>query len=201
MDKNEWINQFQDGLRQKGADNPLKNYVHTREGPFNAKLSASVSPCVWLYDSPFQISVNLVGGGLTIVIDQELEFSKASEADVSRLLDSVRIVKCRTRGCHNPAFDSGTSLKHRDGKCEQCGLKAFDKELQKAQLAERRKLAQLDRKHRARGFTHRVDAWVHADGGDQQLSMWMCDPTGATIRSELAREGVSDLQTYTVHEL
>lgn len=80
-------------------------------------------------------------------------------------------------------------------------MKAFDKELQKAQLAEQEKLAALDRKHRARGFTHRVDAWVHADGGDQQVSMWMCDPTEATIRSELLREGVSDLQTYTVHEL
>lgn len=157
MDKNEWINQLQDGARQQGPDNPLKNYVRTREGPFDAKLSASVSPCVWLYDSPFQISVNLVGGGLTIVIDNELQFSKATEADVGRLLDSVRIVKCKTRGCHNPAFDPGTSLKHRDGKCEQCARKAFDKELQKAQLAEQKKLAALDRKHRARGFTHRVD--------------------------------------------
>jgi hypothetical protein len=201
MDKNEWINQFQDGLRQKGPDNALKNYVLTREGSFNAKLSASVSPCVWLYDSPFQISVNLVGGGLTIVIDNELQFSDATEVDVGRLLDSVRIVKCRTRGCHNPAFDPETSLKHRDGKCEQCGRKAFDKELQKAQLVEQKKLAALDRKHRARGFTHRVDAWVHADGGDQQVSMWMCDPTEATIRSELLREGVSDLQAYKLHEL
>jgi len=201
MDKNEWINQFQEELRQKGPDNLLKNYVHTREGPFNAKLSASVSPCVWLYDSPFQISVNLVGGGLTIVIDDELQFNKATEADVGRLLDSVRIVKCRTRGCHNPAFDPGTSLKHRDGKCEHCALKAFDKELQKAQLTEQRKLAALDRKHRARGFTHRVDAWVHADGGDQQVSFWMCAPTEASIRSELLREGVSDLQAYKLHEL
>lgn len=82
MEKNEWINQFQNGLRQKGPDNPLKNCVHTQEGPFNAKLSASVSPSVWLYDSPFQISVKLVGGGLTIVIDNDLQFSKATEADV-----------------------------------------------------------------------------------------------------------------------
>lgn len=201
MDKNEWINQFQDRLRQQGPDNPLKNYVHTREGPFNARLSASVSPCVWLYDSPFQISVNLAGGGLTIVIDSELQLNQASEADVSRLLDSVRIVKCRTRGCHNPAFDPGALLKHREGKCEQCALKAFGKELQKAQQAEQKKLAALDRKHRARGFTHRVDAWVHVDGGDRQISMWICDPTEAIIRSELLREGVSDLQNFTLHQL
>jgi len=201
MDKNEWINQLQDGLREQGAESPLKNYVCTREAHGDAKLSATVSPCVWLYDTPFQITVNLVGGGQTIVIDSGLRLRQATEADVERLLDSVRIVKCRTRGCRNPAFDSRTTLKHRDGRCEQCAMKLFDKELEKAQLAESKKLAQMDRKHRARGFTHRVDAWVQADGGDQQLSIWMCDPTETAIRSELIRAGVTDLQHYTLHPL
>jgi hypothetical protein len=201
MDKNEWINQFQDGLRQQKADNPLKNYVHTREGPLDAKLSASVSPCVWLYDSPFQISVKLVGGGLTIVIDDRLQFSEATEADVIRLLDSVGIIKCRARGCHNPAFDPASTLKHRDGKCEQCALAMLDNELAKAQAAEQKKLVQLNRKHRARGFTHRVDVWIHAEGGDQEVSIWLSHPTDAVIRSELLRSGFADVQTYTLHQL
>lgn len=201
MDKSEWVNQFQDELRQKGPNAPLKNYVHTREAPFSAQLSASVSPCVWLYDTPFQITVNLVGGGSTIVIDNELRIGRSTEADVGRLLDRVQIVKCRTRGCRNPAFDPSTTLKHRDGRCEQCAMELFNKEFEQAQLAERKKLAQMDRKHRARGFTHRVDAWVHADGGDQQLSIWMCDPTEAAIHDELTGSGVTDLQHYTVHQL
>ena len=201
MDKNEWINQFQDGLRQQKPDNSLKNYVRTREGPFNAKLSASVSPCVWLYDSPFQISVKLVGGGLTIVIDDRLRFSDATEADVTRLFDSVGIVKCRSRGCHNPAFDPASTVKHRDGKCEQCALAMFDKELAKVQAAERKKLAQLDRKYKARGFTHRIDAWIHAEGGDQTVSVWLSDPADAVIRSELLRLGALDVQSYIVYQL
>ena len=73
--------------------------------------------------------MKLVGGGLTIVIDNEPQFSKDTEADVGRLLDSVRIVTGGTHGCHSPAFDPGPSLKHRDGKCEPCALKALDKEL------------------------------------------------------------------------
>lgn len=201
MDKKEWVSQFQDELRRKGNQSTLKNHVCTREAAFNAKLSASVSPCVWLYDAPFQISVTLAGGGSTIVIDDQLRLGQASDADISRLLDSVGILECRTRGCRNPAFDPPTTLKHRDGKCEECALKLFDRELEKAQLAEKRKLAQLDRKYRARGFTHRVDAWIHADGGDQQLSLWVCEPSDASIRDELRLSGVSDLQSYSLHPL
>jgi len=93
------------------------------------------------------------------------------------------------------------TLKHRDGKCEQCAMAVLNKDLEKAQLAEQKKLAQMDRLHRARGFTHRVDAWVHADGGDQQLSIWMCDPTEASIRSELIRSGVTDFKNFTFREL
>lgn len=201
MDKNEWINQFQDKARGEGRDSLLKNYVRTREGPLEAKLSASVSPCVWMYDAPFQISVSLAGGGSTIVVDDGLRLDQATEADVARLLDSVGVIKCRTRGCRNPAFDPATSVSHRDGRCEKCALDRFDKELKAAQAAEQKKLAQLDRKHKARGFTHRVDAWVHADGGDQELSFWLCDPTDTIIRSELRRAGVTDLQSYTLHQL
>lgn len=201
MDKNEWINQFQDDARRQGPDSPLKNCVCTREAPLDAKLSASVSPCVWMYGGPFQISVNLAGGGSTIVIDSELRLDQATEADIIRLLDSVGIVKCRTRGCQNPAFDPRTTLKNRDGRCEPCALAVFDKELNAAQAAERKKLARMDRQYKARGFTHRVDAWVHAEGGDQQLSIWLRDPTDMIIRSELLRSGVADSQSYTLHQL
>jgi len=201
MDKHEWINQFQDKARREGRESTLKNYVLTREGPLDAKLSASVSPCVWMYDSPFQISVSLLGGGNTIVVDNDLRLEQATEADIARMLDSVGIVKCGTRGCRNPAFDPGTSLKHRDGKCENCAIDRFDKELKAARVAEQKKLAQLDRKQRARGFTHRVEAWVHADGGDKQISIWLCNPTDATIRSELARSGALSMENYTLHQL
>lgn len=201
MDKNEWINQFQDNARRQGQDSPLKNCVCTREATLDAKLSASVSPCVWMYDSPFQVSVNLAGGGTTIVIDNDLRLDQTTKADIIRLLDSVDIVKCRTRGCRNPAFDPRTTLKHRDGRCESCALPLLDKELEVAQAAERKKLVRLDRQNKARGFTHRVDTWVHSEGGDQQLSIWFRDPTDMIICSELRRSGVSDLQSYTLHQL
>lgn len=201
MDKNDWINQFQDKLRQTALGHPLQNRVVTRQGSLGAKLSATVSPCVWLYNSPFQITVTLVEGGTTFVIDNNVKFADATEADVSRLLDRVQVKKCKTRGCQNPAFDPATTLTHRDGKCEQCFMKNLDKELEKAKAADRRKLAQMDRLYRARGFTHRVEAWVHADGGDKQLSIWLANPTEDSIRNELLHAGADAVHGYTLHPL
>lgn len=201
MDKNEWINQFQDKLRETAPGHPLQDRVVTREGLLGARMSASVSPCVWLYNSSFQITVRLAGGGTTYVADNDVRFADATEADVARLLDRVQVRKCRTRGCQNPAFDPATTLAHRDGKCEQCFMKNLNKELENAQAAERRKLKQMDRLHRARGFTHRVEAWIHADGGDKQLSIWLVNPTDDSIRSELLRAGADAAQNYTLHPL
>lgn len=201
MDKNDWIDQFQDRLRQTAPCHPLQNRVVTREGPLGARLSASVSPCVWLYNSPFQITVTLAKGGTSIVTDDNVRFADATEADVARLLDRVQVQKCKTRGCQNPAFDPATMSAHRDGKCEQCFMKNLDKELEKAQKAERRELAQMDRLYRARGFTHRVEAWVHADGGDMQLSIWLANPTEDSIRNELLHAGADAAQGYTLHPL
>lgn len=201
MDKNEWINEFQDKLRQAAPGHPLQNLVVTREGPLGARMSASVSPCVWLYDSPFQITVTLAGGGTTYVADNDVKFAEATEADVARLLDRVQVKKCRARGCQNPAFDPATTSAHGDGRCEQCFMRNLNKELEKAQAAERRKLVQMDRLHRARGFTHRLEAWIHADGGDRQLSIWLANPTDDSIRSELLRAGAETAQNYTLHPL
>ena len=201
MEKNDWITQFQDQLRQAAPSHPLQNRVITRDGPLGAKLSASVSPCVWLYDSPFQIAVTLAGGGTTFVTDSDVKFTDATEADVTRLLDRVQVRKCRTRGCQNAAFDPATMSAHRDGKCEQCFIENLDKELEKAQKAERRKLAQMDRLYRARGFTHRIEAWVHTEGGDKQLSIWLANPTEDSIRNELLRAGADAAQGYTLQPL
>ncbi|BDT59549.1 hypothetical protein MasN3_30430 [Massilia varians] len=131
----------------------------------------------------------------------DVTFADATEADVARLLDRVQVKKCTTRGCRNPAFDPASAQAHRDGKCEQCFMKNLDKELEKTQAAARRKLAQMDRLYWARGFTHRVEAWVHADGGDKQLSIWLADPTDDSIRDELQRAGADPAQGETLHPL
>ena len=201
MDKNDWINQFQDELRQAAPAHPLQNRVVTRAGPLGARLSASVSPCVWMYNSTFQITVTLVEGGTTFVTDNDLEFANATEADVQRLLDRVKVKKCSTRGCRHPAFDPAAMSTNRGGKCEQCFIKKLDSDLVKAQVAEQRKLAQMDRMYRARGFTHRVEAWLHAEGGDKQLSIWLANPTEDNIHNELERAGADANQGYTLHAL
>lgn len=201
MDRQDWIDQFQDGARQSAPFHPLQNFVVTREGPRGARLSATVSPCVWLYDSTLQISVTLVGGGTTIVSDTNVRLPDITEADVVRLLDTVRLKKCTARGCHNPAFDPAFSSRHRDGKCEQCFLTRLGTELEKLQEAEKKNLAKMDRFYMARGFTHRADTWIHADGGDQQLSVWLLNPTDRAIRDELVRAGADAAQPYTLHPL
>lgn len=195
---NEAINQLQDSVRNK-EQNTLARAVVTREADMGAKLSGQVAPCCWMYNAPFQVSVSMAdGGGRIEVVDKSLRFEDATEADMQRLIDSVQVVRCKCKGCSNLAFDPSQNDTNREGKCEACFMRKLNEEFAKLQEKENAKLEKLDEKYRKQGFTHRVEIWVHAGGDDQQIYLWMRNPTTEQIQAELKKRKSRVLTDYRV---
>lgn len=176
----------------------LAEYTLTKEVE-GVQLTASISPCSWMYDNyGLQLSVAMHGGGTVTVHDSSTRFASATSADVERLFDTVRICQCKR--CGSPAFDPQSAKTNRNGLCETCFMQDLRKQLDKATQAENRKLARLDAKRKKEGYTHRVSAWIHPeDGDDYQMEFWLKNtPTEAQIKALLKRNGSTVLDDYQI---
>jgi len=162
-------------------------------------LTCYVALCSWNSGEGVHLVVEYESGGKRHLNDPNLDVEDATDADYQRLLDSVQIAPCKT--CGAPAFDNSWQPTNRDGDCERCFHKIIDAELEQGLAKEAKKLAKLDAKYKAQGFTHRVEAWIHRNGDDKQISLWMQNPTQAQIRAELKREGSLDLTDFKTIEL
>lgn len=193
MDKNEFIQNYQDRLRGKDA-NPLTKAVVTRKAAPEAMLSAAVSPCSWMnLGSPFQITVQMAGGGMVIVQDKALAFDQATVSDMQRMLDEVEVIECSCFDCKRPAFAPSKIPSNREGKCEACFMRELDatigQEIRENATRRKQALAEEDAAQRARGHTHRVNAIVHRNGDDLDLVIYMSNPLKAQILKELRANG------------
>lgn len=161
-------------------------------------LIATVSPCCWMHPNyGLQLKVELEGTGCQAFLHKKaLKYADATLKDALDMLAVVQVVPCKT--CSKPAFDPTTIDTNRDGQCETCFMTALNAEYAKEEAKEQKKLARLDAKRKAEGYTHRVDAWIHpAQGGsDYQLSMWMQNPTTETIQNALKKERSVILTDY-----
>lgn len=175
----------------------------TKDQPFTAKcgdhtLLASVSPCSWMHAGyGLQLRVEIEGArGHVFLHDKARPFEGATLKHALDMLAAVRIIPCKT--CGQPAFDPAAVKTNRDGQCEVCFMQALTADLEQDQAKEQKKIARLDAKRKAEGFTHRVDAWIHpARGGDDyQMSMWMKDPTTEAIQNELKKQRSVILTDY-----
>lgn len=167
-----------------------------------ANLSLQVSPCSWMYPNyGLQVEIVIEGGGKAYLIDKTVMFASASEADLNRLFDKVEIVPCKH--CGKPAFDPSSIDTNRQGSCEACFLKELQKEFDKETAKAQKKLAALDAKRRAEGFTHRVEAWIHPEQGeDRQLSIWFKgNPTPESIKKELVKAHSVVFDDYSIVKL
>lgn len=177
----------------------LAKYTLTKEVE-GVQLTASISPCSWMYDNyGLQLSVAMQGGGGTVTVhDRSTRFASATSADAERLFDMVRICKCKR--CGSPAFDPQSAKTNRNGLCEHCFMQDLRKQFEKATQAESRKLARPDAKHKKEGCTHRVSAWIHPeDGDDYQMEFWLKNaPTEAQIKALLKRNGSTVLDDYQI---
>ena len=178
------------------TDNGLRPGITcTHELPNGVTLVAEVSPCVFMYSGyPLQVTVTLrqhgqLLEGTAIAVDRSLTGKTATDADVSRLLATVRTEPCKR--CSSVAFDPKTAETNRDGYCEACFLADLHAELDKELAAENRRTAQRDKRMKAKGMKYRVVAWVHPDDGDDYAIEWYSPfpPTPQSIRVHLRREG------------
>lgn len=190
------INKLRDAMRQQ-EPSELARVVLTRE-IHGSKLSLQVSPCCWMHRNyGLQVQVVLDGGGSVYLHDKELLFENATLADLERMFDKVKLIPCKT--CGKPAFDPGSVDTNRGGECEQCFMAALNADLEKAQKKEQRRMERLDAKRKQEGYTHRVDAWIHAGGDDKQIAYYVKGkPTKKQIHDLLRKEKSRELNDYTV---
>lgn len=196
------IEQMQDNLRSNGAKiNLIATIVLTREID-GVKLSLSVSPCSWMYPGyGLQVQVQMAGGGSVYLQDKAVVFEKATEEDLNRLFKKVTLTTCGR--CGKPAFDPVAHDTNRAGLCESCFVADLEKEFDQASAKETKRMARLDAKHRKNGYTHRLDAWVHPErGNDRHFSVYCRGlPSKKQISQLLAEAGSCVLNDYTVIDL
>lgn len=192
---------IRDKLR-RNAGSPLAIVTLTREIG-DAKLTLVVAPCSWMYAGhELQVEVTMAGGGWAMIRDKRVKFQDATEADMQRLFDQVKVVTCSR--CGKPAFDPTSVETNRAGLCESCHSEDFDKELRQAEARMRQRRDQLDAEYRTVGFTHRVDAWVHpvAGGDDYPVNIWFKgEPSADTVAAKLQEIGSSVLTDYQLAKI
>lgn len=167
----------------------------------NTKLTGTVAPCCWMYPGyPFQVSVTLgEKGGNMQVLDKSLTFATATYGDMERMVKTVQVQNCKCEGCNNPAFVQQSNLTNRDGACEGCFTAALNREFEQGQAKEAAELAKLDAEQKSKGCTHRIDAWIHRNAGDDSMiSFWMKNPTKKQVQDEIKKLGSCVLDDYSL---
>lgn len=168
-----------------------------------SELSLEVWPCSWMYPgSGLHVRIDMKDGGSATIRAEDTSFETATMDDLNRLFDQVKLVKCKC--CGKPAFDPATCSTNREGKCEACFMAALNAKFEADRKKEAEKLAKLDAKYKAQGYTHRVNAWVHpkAGGDDYQVQLWTIgSPKPEEIKAILKRRKSQIDNDYTVVEI
>lgn len=183
-----------------------KNKTKTRSIG-NVKLTAEVSPCVWMYKGyPLQIKVtmgskeNPRSGGDAFLVDRALNNDTYTEADIIRLLGTVKIQKCKNAGCSNPAFHPDHES-NRKGECEHCFMTKWQAGWDAMQKKEQAKIARQDKKMKGKGMIARVEAWIHPEaGGDDYMIdiYYSSQPSEGEIKTQLRQRGSAVLNDYRI---
>lgn len=174
------------------------------------ELKANISPASWMYPGyGLQLRVSLAdagggaSGGVAYLNDKAVDGSSPTEEQVMNLFGKVGLCKCSKRGCAHMAFDPATVKSNREGECEPCFMDKLNAVFVMEHEKESKKEAALDAKMKAKGYTHKVVAWVHPlRGDDYQLIMHtMGKPTDAYIKTELKKARSRIDTDYKIIEL
>lgn len=170
--ENDIVN-MQDHLRSIAPGELAKAvFVRVVDG---AKLSAEISPCVWMNPGyHLQVKVTMAGGGNAYLTDKTKTYATATAARIEQMLAELKVCKCKNKACKNMAFDPATVETNRKGECEHCFLEKLNASFAKFQAKADAKLKAVDERNKAKGFTHRTTAWVHpaAGGDDYQIDIY-----------------------------
>lgn len=155
-------------MTQKQSSGDLRHAILTRDIS-GTNLTAKVSPCSWMYPNyGLQIEVSMVGGGKAYVLEKKTDFDHATQADMQRLFDAVRLCECKR--CSKPAFDPKSVKTNRKGVCEGCFLAALEKQYARDLAKEAKLLEGVRKQLKSKGYTHHIQAWIHPeDGSDYQV--------------------------------
>ena len=164
-------------------------------------LSLEVDPRSWLFpDHGVQVIIHLVGEAVHngYIYDPALWVEQATEADLLRMLESVKLVPCRR--CTAPAFDPATVRTTHQGLCHVCYVGGLAAQVTAHPAPQDAEEYPLDTEQRAAGMTHRVDAWVHGSGDEVSLlTLYFAgEPPPGSIRQALEDAGSTVLDDYEV---
>lgn len=187
---------------ESARKHPGKTYH--RELDEGVRLEADVSPCVFRYARyPLQVEVKLQHHGehlgVAFAVDRAQVAETYTDADVERLLAGVRIAPCHR--CAAPAFDPESVDTNRDGLCETCFMEGLQASISRAEEADRRAIADRDRRMKREGKKVRVSAWVHPEGGGDDYPVdWYLDdhPEPDQVKGWLRERHSSRLDDYEI---
>jgi hypothetical protein len=172
------------------------------------RVQVTVSPCCWMYPGyGLQVEYRTPDGAShghlqNKKLDVARNREAAKRADVEALLARLTPARCACGKATllNPQ-DAGQSY-DRAGTCEPCFLKRLREEFAREDEQFQQELAREDKKRKKQGYTHRIDAWVHAGGDDQEVSWYTKGrPTDAQVKALLKRRRSRVLDDYKVVEL
>lgn len=196
------LDQIESLLREQGAKQSSLATVALTRSVGEITLTLAVSPCSWMYEGyPLQVSVEMTGGGTVYCVDRTKRFATASEQDLKDILDRVGVIPCKC--CGKPAFDPATCDTNRSGVCESCFRSESEADLKKAVEQEEALRRKEDDKQRKAGCTHRVDAWVHPETGeDYPVILYLkTKPTARAIEAELQKHHSMVTDDYRITSL
>ncbi len=192
-----------DGLYVRELENPIFGKV---------RLVGSVSPCVRMYRGyPLQVKVSLEApgftqcsnGGVTYLQNKNKIFGTYTRKNVWDLVNKVQVTKCKRPKCTKPAFAVLPDVENnREGECEDCFLTWLNKRIAVIEAKETARVAKLDAKEKARGATHKLEAWIHPHaGGDDYMTTYYLTavPTDWEIKDMLkASSRMDDYRLVTL---
>lgn len=164
-------------------------------------LTAKVTPGSWTRPHlPFQIIVEIDGkkGGYAAVRDTKLTYSQAFTKDIERLFAQVRLGDCVK--CGGITFDPATVNNYKSQCCHACFMAEIRQALTKENELVQKRIERMDKQHKAKGYTHRVTAWVHPENGsDVNIDFWTKkEPTQAEVAQTLKEQGSVVLDDYII---
>ncbi len=158
----------------------------------------AVSPCSWMYPKyglQVQISLkeNAVNAESEFIIDKGIEAASKSKEEREA---AAKVMVEKWLG------ENGTKILHENVAKWKVAAAEFAREIAEENERVAAQQQKDDKKYKAKGYTHRLDAWIHPEnGGDDYMTVtyFVGAPTEAQIAKVLRSSEVKN--DYTVTEL